>query len=163
MTSNHWNKLTAGDVMRTDILTVSEGTPLSEVERLLNENRVGGLPVTNETGHITGVVSIRDLVDRYTQDPDARPRRGHGFYHLSAEDLEDGDLEAFELPEEAEETVGDIMTAQVYAVETTTSVRKVAAKMVELNVHRLLVTEQQKTVGIVSTMDVLNALAESSD
>ena len=99
----------------------------------------------------------------YTQDPDARPRRGHGFYHLSAEGLEDEDLEAFELPEEAGETAGDIMTAQVYAVERTVSVREVAAKMVELNVHRLLVTEQQKTVGIVSTMDLLNALAESSE
>lgn len=161
MTKTSWQKLTAADVMRTDVLTVSESTPLSEVERLLGENRIGGLPVTNETGHITGVVSIRDLVDRYTQDPDARPRRGHGFYHMSAEGLEDEDFESFEVPEEAEETAGDIMTAQVYNVEATSSLREVAAKMVELNVHRLLVTERKHTVGIVSTMDVLKALADS--
>lgn len=160
MTKTNWKDLTAADVMRTDVLTVSESTPLSEVERLLGENRIGGLPVTNETGHITGVVSIRDLVDRYTQDPDSRPRRGHGFYHLSSEDLDDEDFESFEVPEEAEETAGDIMTAQVYAVDRTTPLQEVAAKMVELNVHRLLVTEKKRTVGIVSTMDVLKALAE---
>jgi len=160
MKKTSWQDLTAADVMRTDVLTVSESTPLSEVERLLGENRIGGLPVTNETGHITGVVSIRDLVDRYTQDPDARPRRGHGFYHLSSEGLEDEDFESFEVPEEAEETAGDIMTAQVYDVDATTRLRDVAAKMVELNVHRLLVTEKRHTVGIVSTMDVLKALAD---
>lgn len=160
MKKTSWQDLTAADVMRTDVLTVSESTPLSEVERLLGENRIGGLPVTNETGHITGVVSIRDLVDRYTQDPDARPRRGHGFYHLSSEGLEDEDFESFEVPEEAEETAGDIMTAQVYDVDATARLRDVAAKMVELNVHRLLVTEKRHTVGIVSTMDVLKALAD---
>lgn len=157
-----WQKLTAADVMRTDVLTVSESTPLSEVERLLGETRVGGLPVTNETGHITGVVSLRDLVDRYTQDPDSRPRRGHGFYHLSAEELEEEDFDAFEVPEESEETAGDIMTAQVYNVDRTAPLKAVAAKMVELNVHRLLVTENKHNVGIISTMDVLKALAESA-
>jgi len=161
MTKPSWQNLTAADVMRTDVLTVSESTPLSEVERLLGENRVGGLPVTNETGHITGVVSIRDLVDRYTQDPDSRPRRGNGFYHLSAEGLDDEDFDSFEVPEEAEETAGDIMTAQVYNVDRTTSLHGVAAKMVELNVHRLLVTENKHTVGIISTMDLLKALADS--
>jgi CBS domain-containing protein len=161
MKKTSWQDLTATDVMRTDVLTVSESTPLSEVERLLGENRIGGVPVTNETGHITGVVSIRDLVDRYTQDPDSRPRRGHGFYHLSAEGLEDEDFESFEVPEEAEETAGDIMTAQVYDVDAKAHLRDIAAKMVELNVHRLLVTEKKRTVGIVSTMDVLKALAES--
>ena len=157
-----WTRLTAANVMRTNIITVSESTPLSDVERLLGEHRIGGLPVTNETGHITGVVSIRDLVDCYTQDPDARPRRGHGFYHLSAEGLDDEDFESFEVPEEAEETARDIMTAQVYHVDKTAALCDVAAKMVELNVHRLLVTEQQHTVGIVSTMDVLKALADSN-
>ncbi len=157
-----WTELTAAHVMRTNVITVSESTPLSEVERLLGEHRVGGLPVTNETDHITGVVSIRDLVDRYTEDPDARPRRGHGFYHLSAEGLDDEDFDSFEVPEEAEETAGDIMTAQVYHVDKTAALCDVAAKMVELNVHRLLVTEQQHTVGIVSTMDVLKALADSN-
>jgi predicted transcriptional regulator len=46
-------------------------------------------------------------------------------------------------------------------VDRAASLSKVAAKMVELNVHRLLVTEQKKTVGIVSTMDVLKALGDS--
>jgi len=162
MTKTSWQNLTAADVMRTNVLTVSESTPLSEVERLLGENRIGGLPVTNETGHITGVVSIRDLVDRYAQNPDARPRPGHGFYHFSAEGLGDEDFESFEVPEETEETAGDIMTAQVYTVDQTAPLRDVAAKMVELNVHRLLVTNKKHTVGIVSTMDVLKALADSA-
>lgn len=162
MTRTSWQDLTAADVMRTNVLTVSKSTPISEVERLLGENRIGGLPVTDETGHITGVVSIRDLVDRYAQDPDARPRRGHSFYHSSTEDLDDEDFESFEVPEEAEGTAGDIMTAQVYTVDQATLLRDVSARMVELNVHRLLVTNKKLTVGIVSTMDVLKALADSA-
>ena len=40
MTKTNWQDLTAVDVMRTNVLTVSESTPLSEVERLLSTTDV---------------------------------------------------------------------------------------------------------------------------
>ena len=79
--AERWALLTAGDVMRSDVITVPYSTPLSEVERVLSDNRISGAPVTDEAGHIVGIISVKDLIERYAEDPDARPRRGQGFYH----------------------------------------------------------------------------------
>lgn len=154
-----WTELTAEDIMQHDVVTVSTSTPLSEVERILSDHRIGGVPVTNEAGHIVGVLSLRDLVERYTQDPDSRPRRGHGFYHLSSEELLEEDLESFELPEEAEETAGEVMTAQIFSVKPDARLPRIAREMVEHNIHRLLVQDGIRTVGLISTMDILRAIA----
>lgn len=154
-----WRDLCARDVMHADVLTVTADTPLSEVEQMLAENRIGGMPVTDEKGVILGVLSMRDLIDRYSQDPDARPRRGGGFYRVDDTDLDDDVVETFSLPEEAEEVAGDVMTRQVHSVPADLPLRDVAARMVKLQIHRLLVEEEQRTVGIVSTMDLLAAIA----
>jgi CBS domain-containing protein len=70
--------LTAGDIMQTRIITVADTAPLSEIERVLTENRISGVPVVNQAGRVIGVVSVKDLLDRYVEEPDARPRRGRG-------------------------------------------------------------------------------------
>ena len=156
-----WMSLTAGDIMRTRIITVSDSAPLSEVERILTENRISGVPVTNQSGRVVGVISVRDLLDRYVEDPDARPRRGKGYYRESTEDLEDEDLEAFDLPEEGEETVSSLMNAEVFHVPSTAPVSEVARKMVAHHIHRVLVTdpESHQVVGIITSMGILAAVS----
>lgn len=146
------------EVMRKEVVTVAASTPLSEVERVLSEAGVGGVPVTDEAGIVIGVLSLRDIVDRYSSEPDARPTLS-GFYHVDAEDLEEGELEGFEIPMQSEETAGQVMSAQVFSVRPTATLREAARSMVKHEVHRLLVQERGKTLGIVSTMDLLRAMA----
>lgn len=147
-------------VMQKDVVTVTANTPLSEVETVIADARVGGVPVTDSAGHVIGVLSLRDLVDRYASDPDARPRRS-GFYHVDAEELDEEDLDAYELPEEGEETAEQVMTGQVLSVPPTATLREVARTMVKHQVHRLLVQDVgNKMVGIVSTMDIVRAMTK---
>ncbi len=155
-----WRELKAADIMQTNVITVTEDAPLSEVETLLSENRITGMPVTDEAGELLGVISVTDLIERYTEDSDARPRRGRGFYDVSTYGLEDEDLETFEVPKESEETAGSLMTAEVLTVKADTPLRLVAKEMVKHKVHRLLVNEGRKTVGIISTMDLLRAASK---
>ncbi|MHC5064999.1 MAG: CBS domain-containing protein [Planctomycetota bacterium] len=154
-----WAALTARDIMQTEVLTVATSTPISEVERLLGEHRIGGIPVTDEAGHIAGVLSMRDLLELYSQDEDSRPRRGPGFYHLSSREMLEEDFDSFEVPDEAEETAGQVMTAEVYSVEASAGLDKIAKAMAEHRIHRVLVQEDRKHVGLISTMDILQALA----
>ncbi len=156
---SHCNTLRARDVMLTNVVTVSYAAPLSEVERLLVENRISGMPVVDEAGHVVGVVSVKDLIERYAEDPDSRPRRGAGYYQLSVSDMDDTDFEAFELPEEAEETAETLMNSDVFAVEADASVPDIARKMVDHSIHRLLVSHGGKFVGIVTTLEVLKVIA----
>lgn len=155
-----WRELKAADIMQTNVITVTEDAPLSEVETLLSENRITGMPVTDEAGELVGVISVTDLIERYTEDSDARPRRGRGFYDVTTYGLEEEDLETFEVPKESEETAGSLMTAEVLTVKAETPLRLVAKEMVKHKVHRLLVSEGRKTVGIISTMDLLRAASK---
>jgi len=58
-----WAELTAGDVMERKIVAVAPSSPVSEVERLLTEHRISGMPVVDASGRAIGVVSYRDLLD----------------------------------------------------------------------------------------------------
>ncbi len=157
--TTHSATIRAKDVMLTNVVTVSYAAPLSEVERQLVENRISGMPVVNEAGHVVGVVSVKDLIERYAEDPDSRPRRGSGYYHMSVADLDDADFEAFELPAEAEETAETLMNTDIFSIEADATLPEVAKAMVEHRIHRLLVSEESRFVGIVTTLEVLSVMA----
>ena len=72
-----WALVTARDIMRKDVVTVNYATPLSDVERRLSDHRISGAPVTDESGHIIGVISLKDLVERYAESFESHPRRGY--------------------------------------------------------------------------------------
>jgi len=156
--ADRWALVTARDVMRTDVITVPYATPLSEVERILSDNRISGAPVTDESGHIVGILSLKDIISRYAEDPDSRPRRGPGFYHLSSEEMLEEDFDSFEVPKESEETAESIMTAQVYSVDVEDGLKAIAAMMSKHRIHRVLVEEDGRHVGLISTMEILDAL-----
>ncbi len=157
--AGRWALVTARDIMRKDVVTVSYASPLSEVERVLSEHRISGAPVTDEAGHIIGILSVKDLVARYAENSDARPRRSAGFFHLSSEEMLDDDFESFSVPNEAEETAGDLMTGEVYSVHVDASLKDIAGAMKQHKVHRLLVQDDGRYVGLLSTMEILDALS----
>jgi CBS domain-containing protein len=157
--ANRWALVTARDIMRTDVVTVDYAAPLSDVERTLSEHRISGAPVTDEAGHIIGIVSLKDLIERYAEEPESHPRRGAGFFHLSSEEMLEDDFESFEIPAESEETAQDVMTAQIYSVEATAGLQEIATIMTRHNVHRVLVQEDGKYVGLITTMEILDSLS----
>ena len=154
-----WALVTARDIMRKDVVTVNYATPLSDVERRLSDHRISGAPVTDESGHIIGIVSLKDLVERYAESAESHPRRGPGFFHLSSEEMQDEDFDTFQVPDEAEETAGDIMTGEVFSVEAGAGLSDIAAEMVRHRVHRVLVEEGGKYIGLISTMEILDSLS----
>ena len=155
---HRWELVTARDLMRTDLVTVSYASPLSDVEAKLGEHGFSGAPVVDEAGHIVGVISIKDLIARYSQDPDARPRREAGFFHLSTEEM-GRDVERVGLPSESEETAADLMTAEIYSVSPEAGLREIAKTMSSHRIHRVFVQEGGRYVGLISTMEILDALS----
>lgn len=158
--ATRWATVTARAIMRSEVITIPYATPLSEVERILSDNRISGAPVTDESGHIVGIISVRDLVERYAEDPDARPRRDHGFYHLSSEEMLEDDFDSFEVPDESEETAEDVMSAEIYSVPAEAGLMEIARIMAKHKIHRVLVAENGRHVGLITTLEVLQALAD---
>ena len=59
-------KLTAGDIMTKNPITVDVNTPITDVINIMIEKNVIRLPVTKE-GHLVGVIARRDILRYYFQ------------------------------------------------------------------------------------------------
>jgi CBS domain-containing protein len=70
--SEHWARRVR-DVMTTSVVTVDRITPYKEIDRLLTEHRISGVPVLTMGRHVAGVVSEADLLE--VQDKAARQAR----------------------------------------------------------------------------------------
>ena len=54
------SRITVGEVMTADVITVSESTPLEEAARIMADNKIGGLPVVSD-GELVGIITETDL------------------------------------------------------------------------------------------------------
>jgi CBS domain-containing protein len=123
--------------MQKGVISVSPELPLADLEEFLTTEDIGGAPVLGITGQVIGIVSKTDIV-RALSDENGR--------HLS--DFAEPDL-----------TVEDVMTPGVLSVRPDDDVREVARQMIDGHVHRLLVCDGDEVVGIITTFDLLRALA----
>ena len=74
---------TARDVMRTDVVTVRPDATLDEAVKLLLENRISGLPVTDDSGMLVGVISeFALLVVTYNAASRKQPVQDHMSKHV---------------------------------------------------------------------------------
>jgi acetoin utilization protein AcuB len=65
------SKITVGEVMTKDVITVSEYTPLEEAARIMADNKIGGLPVVRD-GRLVGIITESDLFKIFTEILGAR-------------------------------------------------------------------------------------------
>lgn len=56
--------------MTTRVVTVTPGTPVPAIARLLHDNRISGVPVTDAKGAVIGLVSEYDLLARSGETAD---------------------------------------------------------------------------------------------
>ena len=65
------SKITVGQIMTTDVITVSEYTPLEEAARIMADNKIGGLPVMRN-GKLVGIITESDLFRTFLEMLGAR-------------------------------------------------------------------------------------------
>ena len=53
-------KIKVAEVMTTEVITVTEDTPLEEAARIMADNKIGGLPVVSN-GKLVGIITETDL------------------------------------------------------------------------------------------------------
>ena len=181
--------LTVREIMQKDVLTVLPETTVRELTRLLSEQGISGAPVVNQAGHVVGVVSATDIVRLAAEEADLHLADARWLARAEAPVLEvspgddlagedDGDvLASYFLPEDnpvvepdweaqmgeaafEEFQVGDIMTPVSFSIGPDATVKEVADFLVRGRIHRAIVTLGDHLLGIVTTMDVLRAIAE---
>ncbi len=143
--------ITAGDLMNPEILTVDADMTVRELAAFLVENEISGAPVQDDESRIVGVVSLVDVAAVHSEGEEDAQRTGLPFARSHGGEP-DGDGGRDSL------TVADIMTPMVYSVTEDAAVSEVASAMLKGHLHRVLVTREDRAVGIISTSDLLGLL-----
>jgi signal-transduction protein with cAMP-binding, CBS, and nucleotidyltransferase domain len=116
--------------MRT-IISIDCKAKAKDAARMMVQKGVGSL-VANRDGLPFGIITERDLVEKIVA-PAADPSKV---------------------------TVEDIMTAPLATIDASASLVDAARKMVEKQMKRLVVTEHDKIIGIVSQTDLVQTMTD---
>lgn len=147
--------LRARDFMQKDVLTLAPETPLINAHRFFVEEEIHGAPVVEDDGTVVGVVSTLDLLRAVEEEHE----RGSSAPSYFRESLEFSSPSWPRLSEDfqdrlSELTVLDVMNNEVVAVRPDATAADVARTIRTQRVHRVLVIEDQKLVGLISTFDL---------
>ena len=135
----------AKDVMKTELVTVGENTPVKEIARKMLDHDISGLPVVNEQREILGVVSELDLMRKQI-----KPNEPSIWTMIWGMDPEREKQHRDAIRKYMGKTAGDVMTAPAMTVEASDSLEKVGNLMFNKKIKRVFVTEGGKLVGVVS-------------
>ena len=148
--------ITAADVMNPNVLTVQDDMTVEELASFLVENEISGAPVEDDSGRLVGVVSVTDLAQTVASD-----RPSPDFFVREWGNTPNREELRFETGSELR--VRDIMTPAIYSVTEDTLVSEVAETLIGSHIHRLLVTNGERVVGIVTTSDLLGLLVREPE
>ena len=153
--------LTARDVMQGRVITVSPGMSLATAREIFARHRITGAPVVDENGDLVGAISQTDIARIILQkESDDYPENSY-FIGLPAFLGGSMGIEATNLAEQlATRTIEEAMTTDVYTVSPDDRLSVLAVTMRHHRIHRLIVVEQRRVVGIVSTLDLIQILED---
>jgi acetoin utilization protein AcuB len=142
------SRLTVGDVMARDVVTIGADAPLGDAMRLMRRRGISHLPVVDRAGHLAGIVSDRDA-GYVAVAPAFRDHLSPG-----AEWRLPGLRRRFRSLR-----VRDAMTRHPVVVHPATPLGHAVAIMFENRFRCLPVTQDDRIVGIVTEREALGALS----
>ncbi|HAX62291.1 MAG TPA: hypothetical protein DCX95_07055 [Elusimicrobia bacterium] len=120
--------LKAKDVMTKNVVTIKADILLKDAIRILVGKGISGVPVVDDSGKVTGILSEKDIMN----------------YMFS------GNLSTT--------VVSEAMTKNVVSMTSDTDLDKVALLISEKKFRRVPVIDNGKLVGIISRRDIIRSL-----
>jgi CBS domain-containing protein len=151
--------LAARDVMQRDVLTIDAAATILDAYRLFVEEEISGAPVVDEDGRVLGVLSARDLLRVITEERDTALVQTS--YFRDTEEFSGPDWAGG--PEDFQDrlagrTVGDTMTPGAIVVALDAPIAEVARTLRRQRVHRILVVDDDRLVGLITSFDLVGLL-----
>lgn len=144
------------EIMERDPITVTPEDTVETVLRTLRDHELPGVPVVNAGGRPVGIVTEADLV-MVDEEEDLRLPL---HIDLFGAQIFLGPVKRFEerFRKAIATTAEEIMTPDPVTVEADADVREAARLIAERKHNRLPVVEHGRLVGVVTRLDVLEAL-----
>ncbi|QCC49843.1 CBS domain-containing protein [Halapricum salinum] len=137
--------LTVEQIYTEDVISIAQDAQVGQAINKLRENGISRLPVIDEDGHLSGMVTRHDIVDVVVRDMDKSTRGERA-----------GDIDRIlDLP------IYDIMNSPVETTTFSASVEDAVRTMLEHDYAGLVVTPSEDdslVAGIITKTDVLRAL-----
>ena len=147
--------MNAAATMTTPVVTVTEDTPVRDIVTLLLSRGISGVPVLNDAGRMTGLLSEGDLLRRAELGTQKQRGAWLAFFTGTA-------TLANDYVRSHGEVARDIMTRAVITVAPGTTLAEIADVMEEKRVKRVPVLDGGALVGIVSRSNLLRSLASTA-
>ena len=127
----------AKSLMVTHIATVNDDLPVEDLCDVLQAAHVNGLPVLNAVGELVGIVTEQDVL-----------------YGTMGGVNGEGGTPAL--------LVRDIMTSPAVCATSETDVVELCRLMWGMRIHRIPIVSDGRFVGMVSSLDLVRAVAEGA-
>ena len=121
----------ASEIMQRPVLATTPQASVRDIAAQIVMNEISGMPVTEKTGEIVGVITEADILGALMD--------GKKLENLTAQ---------------------DIMSADPITVDLDTPVNEVMKRIEENGVLRLPVISHGKVVGIISRRDIIRSVLE---
>ena len=148
--------LTVADIMDSDTPTVSPEDTVEHVLRIMRESELTGVPVVTAGGRCVGIITEEDLI----LSGEAADLHLPHYFQLFGGFVFLESLGHFEerLRKAVASTAGDLMTEHPVTIEPSSSVDEAARVIASKKHNRLPVVEHGRLLGVVTRLDVLEAL-----
>jgi CBS domain-containing protein len=141
-----------GEFMTRPVFAVGPDSAIDTAGRLMTDKRFSGVPVIDPDGYPIGVVSLMDLVG-------SREQKVEAFGFDSYFEIRAGEIRAHGGGGRVDGgRIKEIMTPDPLSVSASAPVERAARLMLEHRVHRLLVVDFDRLLGILTSLDVTRAL-----
>jgi CBS-domain-containing membrane protein len=163
-TAKPFHALLAKDLMNTEVATIPHELGMQTAARWLAQRRVSGAPVVDEQGRCVGVLSSNDFVACC-----AANRSRCSQHRVEAKcgacafpDCVGTEWQIVNAAESVEGLVREYMTPDPVTAQPETPIARLAGMMRDAHVHRIIIVDEQwRPLGIVSTTDIVAAVARA--
>ncbi|SHJ61709.1 CBS domain-containing protein [Paramaledivibacter caminithermalis] len=142
----------ARDIMNRDVISVKAEDNVEYIVQILLNNKISGVPVTDEEDKVVGIVSESDLIypEKSLHLPAFIPILDGIIFLESFKKLEK------EIKKMTAYQVKDVMVKDVITVKEDTEVQEIVNILLDKKINRVpVVNEEDKLVGIITRSNIL--------
>jgi len=144
-------KLKVADVMSSSLIVFDYDARLGDAINIMHEKGFGRVPVVDKAGHVSGVFSLTDVIYKHLKAPNKKVKGSKGSANFFSKSYTPDKLFILSTP------IGDAASPITITASKDDQLGKVVEDMAKYKISDVVVVENQKPVGIVTTRDLLRA------
>jgi sulfide:quinone oxidoreductase len=141
----HATRITVGDIMQREVITVRQGSALSDAARLMSQKNISGLPVVDVEDKLIGILTEADFLSALDI---------HGGSAI--QDLFETIIRRRRARKKMGTIVDDIMTERPVRIRAEDTLQRALELMNSNRIKRLVITDADDRVqGVISRADLI--------